>query len=334
MIMATPVTQTSFEVDAPMSFRENKNGPGHLQQTKVDPRVFAKYQKLIYDEAGIWLASTKTALLAGRLARRLRQLSLPDLDAYFDLVQRDTVERVWMLDAITTNETHFFREPKHFEFLEDRLFPRWKAEAEQRTRQKSLRIWSAGCSTGEEPYSLAMLLLEHFPRGSGWELEIVATDISTKVLAKAKAGIYSIAKAPEVPAHLRNAYMFEGHGEQDGLMKVSEELQRIVTFDSLNLNLDRLPISGTFDAIFCRNVLIYFDSDSKKKAINSLLGHLSPTGLLFVGHAENLHGVTTRVRTLAPTIYGRVGEDGRLLSDFRTLSDRHFSQRQEPPRTV
>ncbi len=316
--MSSVISAERSASEVMLSRQISDSASSHLKHMKVEPRVFTKFQKLIYAEAGIWLASTKTALLAGRLARRLRQLNLESLDEYFTLVEENAAERVYMLDAITTNETHFFREPKHFEFLTDRMIPRWQAEAAEKLRPKSLRIWSAGCSSGEEPYSLAMLLLQHFPRGSGWEIEIVATDISTKILEKARAGVYNIAKAHEIPVDLRNAYMFRGCNEQEGLMKVSDELQQLIRFEKLNLNEDRLPLSGTFDAIFCRNVLIYFDAESKKKVVNSIIGHLAPTGLFFIGHAENLHGVTTRVRTLAPTIYGWVGGDGRLVSDFRS----------------
>ena len=289
-------------------------------RTTIDPRLFEKFQALIYRVAGIWLSSSKTALLCGRLARRLRSLNLETMEEYFELVTRpdQQEELVLMLDAITTNETHFFREPKHFEFMSQRLFPRWKAEAAAAARTRNIRIWSAGCSSGEEPYSLAMLLLKHFPASEGWTLEILATDISTQVLTKARAGVYPIERAKDMPIDILRAHMLQGMGEQSGKMKVGPEAQAIVKFARVNLNEEKLPIHGTFDAVFCRNVLIYFDMDSKKRVVNTLTRHLCGNGLLFVGHSENLAGVTDRMKTLAPTIYGLTGDDGKLIFDFRS----------------
>ena len=300
---------------------ENTSAPraALTARTSIDPRLFEKYQALIYRAAGIWLSTSKTALLCGRLARRLRSLNLETMDEYFDLVtdpgHQD--EFVRMLDAVTTNETHFFREPKHFEFMVQRLFPRWKKEADAGTRQRKIRIWSAACSSGEEPYSLAMTLLKDFPAGEGWTLEIVATDISTQVLAKAKVGVYPLEKARDIPNDLLQRFMLQGTGEHEGRMKVGPEAGEIVRFSRLNLNEDPLPVQGVFDAIFCRNVLIYFDLDSKMRVVNGLMRHLSPNGLLFVGHSENLAGFTTKMKTLAPTIYGNVDDQGRLIYDFR-----------------
>ena len=285
----------------------------------IAPKLFEKYQALIYDAAGIWLSESKTALLCGRLARRLRSLNIETMEEYFHHVTnpQNHDEFILMLDAITTNETHFFREPKHFEFMAQRLFPRWKKEAEAGKRSRRIRIWSAACSSGEEPYSLAMILLKHFPAAEGWTPEILATDISTQVLAKAKAGIYALDKARSIPFDLLQRFMLQGTGEQNGHMRVGPEAQEIVRFARLNLSHDPLPVHGEFDAIFCRNVLIYFDMQSKTKVVKGLMQHLSPNGLLFVGHSESLTGVTTKMKTLAPTIYGNVDEHDRLISDFR-----------------
>src|SRR3954470_5294694 len=275
-------------------------------RTTIDPRLFEKYQALIYKTAGILLSTSKTALLCGRLARRLRSLELETMEQYYEFVTRpeQQEELVLMLDAITTNETHFFREPKHFDFLAQRLFPRWKAEAAAATRPRKLRIWSAGCSSGEEPYSLAMILLKNFPASEGWTVEILATDISTQVLKKAEAGIYPVDRASDIPKDLLQAHMLQGTGEREGKMRVGPEAQQVVKFTRVNLIDDTVPVQGMFDAIFCRNVLIYFDMDSKRKVVERLSRHLSRNGLLFVGHSENLAGVTARMKTLAPTIYG------------------------------
>ncbi len=153
----------------------------------VSDRDFQRFQALIHHEAGIWLAPVKKALLVGRLGRRLRDLGISSYAAYYERVVEDEAERIRMLDAICTNETHFFREPKHFDFLVERIFPAWRAEADAGRRERRLRIWSAACSTGEEPYTLAMVVLTAFP--AGWNLEILASDLSTKVLDRAAAGL-------------------------------------------------------------------------------------------------------------------------------------------------
>lgn len=269
------------------------------------PGLFSQFQRLIYDESGIWLGEHKHALLTGRLAKRLRLLGLQGMQEYFQLViQPDqTHERALMIDCITTNQTHFFREPRHFDFLTEGIFQNWQHNAAAGERPKHIRAWSAGCSTGEEPYSLAMLLMKHFPAEQGWELEVLATDICTKVLDRARAGIYSIEKVKEIPPDFVHAYMLKGKGDQKGLMKVSPEVHRIVRFARVNLHAESYPILGTFDLIFCRNVLIYFDQRSKEKVIAGLVRHLASDGLLLVGHSEHLGSISADLKNVAPTIY-------------------------------
>jgi chemotaxis protein methyltransferase CheR len=267
--------------------------------------LFSKFQKLIYKEAGIWLATHKHALLTGRLARRLRLLGLSNMQDYYQLVEQPDQqhERAIMIDCITTNETHFFREPRHFNFLEREVFPQWRRESVDGQRPMRLRVWSAGCSTGEEPYSLAMLLLKHFPEAQGWELEVLGTDISTRVLEKGRAAMYPIEKSKDIPAEYLRAYMLKGKGDHKGVMKVSPELHRIVRFARVNLHGDSYPLIGSFDLVFCRNVLIYFDQESKMKVISGILRHLSPSGLLFVGHSEHLGAIAPNLKTVAPTVH-------------------------------
>lgn len=274
-------------------------------RSSVSSALFRKFQSLIYEESGIWLGDHKHALLSGRLAKRLRLLGLESMQEYFQLVTHPDQqhERAVMIDCITTNQTHFFREPRHFEFLAQQVFPRWQREASAGARAQHLRVWSAGCSTGEEPYSLAMLLLKHFPPEQGWELEVLATDICTRVLERARGAVYPLEKAKEIPPEFLRAYMLKGRGEQKGVMKVNPDLHRVVRFARVNLHADSYPILGTFDLIFCRNVLIYFDQKSKEKVIAGILRHLSPSGLLVVGHSEHLGTVSPHLKTVAPTIY-------------------------------
>jgi len=280
------------------------------------PGLFSKFQQLIYRDSGIWLGSHKHALLTGRLARRLRLLGLSNMQEYYQLViQPDQLhERAVMLDCITTNETHFFREPRHFDFLERQIFPKWQQDAASEQRSMRLRIWSAGCSSGEEPYSLAMLLLKHFPVDKGWEIEVLGTDISTRVLEKAREAIYPLEKAKEIPAEYLRAYMLKGKGERKGVMKVSPDLHRIVRFARVNLHADSYPILGSFDLIFCRNVLIYFDQESKIKVIAGILRHLSASGLLIVGHSEHLGQIAPNLRTVAPTIHALASSSSTFSS--------------------
>ena len=274
-------------------------------RSTLAPGLFSKFQQLIYREAGIWLATHKHALLTGRLARRLRLLGLKNMQEYYHLVMQPDQqhERAVMIDCITTNETHFFREPRHFDYLERHVFPKWQQEAAAGERVMRLRVWSAGCSTGEEPYSLAMLLLKNFPETKGWELEVLGTDISTRVLEKARAATYPIEKSKDIPTEHLRAYMLKGRGDHKGVMKVSPELHRVVRFARVNLHADSYPILGSFDLIFCRNVLIYFDQESKIKVIDGILRHLSPSGLLFVGHSEHLGAMAPSLKTIAPTIH-------------------------------
>jgi chemotaxis protein methyltransferase CheR len=276
-----------------------------LPEVTITPALFARFQQLIYRETGIWLSESKTALLCGRLARRLRARQIPSLREYYTLVTEpdQQLERVLMIDAITTNETRFFREPRHFEYLTGTIFPIWQKLAHQGLRSRKIRVWSAGCSSGEEPYSLAMVLAENFPSSEGWDVRILATDISTRVLAIGREGIYRLTAASDIPTDFLLRFMLKGHDQNEGKMKVVRELRDIVEFKRLNLADDVYPINDTFDVIFCRNVLIYFDAISKTRVVEKLIRHLSPQGLLFIGHAENLHSITRGLKSVAPTVY-------------------------------
>ncbi len=284
------------------------------EPSPLSEREFKGYQQLIYREAGIWLSQAKKALLVGRVSRRLRELGGLSFGAYLRRAEEDAAERVRLLDAICTHETHFFREPRHFELLEREVLPRWRARGDTGSGEgRRVRVWSAGCSSGEEPFSLAMVLRHHLPEEEGWEIDILATDLSTRVLERARQALWPVDKAEEIPKHYRRAYMLRGVGSQEGKMKAGPELRALVRFQRMNLN-DCQGLVGRFDLIFCRNVLIYFDAASRTRALERLLGHLSPHGLLFLGHAESLSGLGWRVRTVMPTVYAprlQVGDAAR-----------------------
>jgi chemotaxis protein methyltransferase CheR len=276
--------------------------------------LFAEFRDMIYREAGIALTDGKKQLFVSRMAGRLRELKLASFDEYYRLV-RDasaTDERGKMLDRICTNETQFFRDPRQFQYLNDELFPRLEAEATARGSRR-IRAWSAACSTGEEPYSLAMAMLNRFPPHAGWRIEIVATDLSTKVLNSARAGLWPIDKSADIPEHYRKAYMLRGTGSQLGKMKAGGEIRSVITFSRLNLNDPPYPVDGVFDFIFCRNVLIYFDLESKKRVVERLLDHLVQNGCLFLGYAETTSTISDRLHSVGPNVYARVPNAGPPL---------------------
>jgi chemotaxis protein methyltransferase CheR len=273
----------------------------HRTLTHISDQDFALYQALVNREAGIWLSPVKKALLVGRLARRLRELAITSYADYYERVVADPAERTRMVDAICTNETHFFREPRHWEFLAEQVYPAWLEQAAAGKRERRVRVWSAACSSGEEPYSLAMSLLTAFP--SGWSLEVLATDLSTKILDRARAATWPLAKSSEIPEAYLKAFMLKGFGAYEGTMRAGPEIRSIIRFEQLNLNGDDWPPAQSFDLVFCRNVLIYFDRATKEKVVSRLLDRITPSGFLFLGHAESLGGFTDRVRSIIPTVY-------------------------------
>jgi chemotaxis protein methyltransferase CheR len=270
----------------------------------VTQEEFRLFQSLIYREVGINLSEAKKALLVGRLANRLRDLRLTSFkDYYRHITEVDPLEQIRMIDCISTNETRFFREPQQFEFLEQRLIPQLKADAQAGRRPRRLRIWSAASSSGEEAYSLAMTLLSHFPKDSGWTIEIFGSDISTRVLDKARAAVWLMERAREIPERHLKRYMLRGTGSSEGTMKAGPDIRSLVRFERINLMDETYPVTGKFDLIFCRNVLIYFDAATKERVVGNLLKCLEPNGLLFLGHAESMLGMAHRLRRVGPTVY-------------------------------
>jgi chemotaxis protein methyltransferase CheR len=266
-------------------------------------RDFRLIRELIEQVAGIHLSDCKRALLAGRLNNRLRSLGLQTFGEYYARVSEDEAERVRMLDCISTNETHFFREPEHFKLLENTLFPQLERQAELGAIPKRVRVWSAGCSTGEEPYSLAMVLLTKFPASRGWTVEVHATDLSTRVLDAARNGVWPIQRASEIPEPYLKRFMLRGTGSQTGKMRAGDEVRTVLRFERLNLNDETYRVAGPFDFVFCRNVLIYFAQAAKPRIVGQLTRCLSPSGCLFLGHSETLAGITNTMRPVIPTVY-------------------------------
>lgn len=264
-----------------------------MQTIALNDAEFRQFRGLIHEVAGISLSDAKKPLVAGRLGKRLRQRGLDSYGAYFQLLQVDRSEHQIAVDLLTTNETYFFREPKHFDFLRQLL------QDELRSGPGPLRIWSGACSSGEEPYTIAMLLAEHLGQRS-WE--ILASDLSTRILEQAQAGIYPLEEAEGIPAELLHRYCLKGTGRFEGQFAVDPAIGKRVRFAQINLNM-ALPDAGQFDVIFLRNVMIYFNQETKRQVMQRMLAHLRPGGYFIISHSESLNGISDAVKVVRPSIY-------------------------------
>ena len=255
--------------------------------------------------AGIKLSSGKRELIYGRLARRLRSLGMKSFKQYCDkLKEGDEEELTHFVNAITTNVTSFFRENHHFEFLAKNLLPDLIEKQNGKDRPR-LRLWSAGCSSGEEPYSIAMVLQESIPDFKRWDAKILATDLDSNIVDKASRGIYPLQRIQDVSLARRKRWFSLGIGNNEGTGKVGNDIRQMITYRQLNLT-EEWPIRGPFDAIFCRNVTIYFDKPTRIMLLNRFANVLSDGGHLFVGHSESLFGLTDRFRSVGRTIHQKV----------------------------
>lgn len=287
----------------------SRGGPGRsrVQAMEVRQREFAFtdrdfefIRQLVLEQCGISLADHKRQLVYGRLTRRLRELRMPSFADYCRMLETDgDAELPQLVNSVTTNVTAFFREAHHFEFLSQQFLPEVKRT---RAAGKRLRLWSAGCSSGEEPYSMAMTLAGGLADTRGWDVRILATDIDQNVLRAAAEGVYREDRMSGVPEHLRKRWFKRGTGTQAGNARVVQSIRDYVRFAYLNLMHD-WPMKGPFDAVFCRNVIIYFDKDTKQRLVNRFADMLAPGGYLFIGHSESLHGMSDRFELIGRTIY-------------------------------
>lgn len=262
--------------------------------TSITDTEFSHFQRFIYEAAGITLSSAKKALVSGRLAKRLQACELSSYTDYFKLLSsgESPAEVQTAVDLLTTNETYFFRESKHFELLQ-------QVAAQPRPGGQPFRIWSAACSTGEEPYSMAMVLAETLGNAA-WE--VTASDISTRVLERARAAHYPMERARLIPPTFLKRYCLRGFDTQQGTLLVDRGLRSRVSFMQVNLNTN-LPRLASFDMIFLRNVMIYFNGDTKRQVIARTVSVLKPGGHLCIGHSESLNDISTALVQLAPSIY-------------------------------
>ncbi len=268
-----------------------------LLSTDLTEAQFNAISSLVKSLAGINLTEAKKELVRARLTKRLRKLGLATFDDYVEYLQNDTTgaELVAMLDVLSTNTTYFFREAKHFEWLRQEVLPRLAA-------RRRVRIWSAGCSSGEEPYSIAIVLLEAIPDLADWDAAILATDLSTEVLARARQGIYPASRLREVPPMLLGRHFTLLATKPERTYRVNDPVRRLVHFARLNL-MGQWPMKGPFDVIFCRNVMIYFDRPTRQDLIARFHSILAPGGTLFIGHSESLTGIDHSFRYVLPTVY-------------------------------
>lgn len=261
---------------------------------------FSFIKQFIAAQAGIELSEAKRNLVYSRLVRRLRVLKLPSFSAYCHYLDGgDEEELEHCVNALTTNLTSFFRESHHFDFLQRELLPALMRDKPNR----ELRVWSAGCSTGEEPYSIAMVLAENLPED--WNIRVLATDLDSSVVATGEAGQYTLERITGITDVRRRRWFLRGRGGNEGQVKVRQEIRDMITFKRLNLQ-NRWPMRQPFDIIFCRNVVIYFNKDTQRVLFDRFAEQMTPGGHLFIGHSETLYKVSDRFKLLGSTVYQRV----------------------------
>lgn len=270
---------------------------------RLNRRNFEALSRYIYDYSGIKMPESKITMLEGRLRRRLRATGIGSLDDYCEfLFKKDgmAAESTYLIDAVTTNKTDFFREPAHFDYLRDTALPELKAAG-----VRTIRCWSAACSTGPEPYSIAMGLDDFADSQRGPSYGILATDLDTEVLAVARKGIYPTELIDPVPEDLRRKYVMRSNDPACRDIRIVPGLRSAIGFAQLNLMSDHYPVGEPMHLIFCRNVLIYFDKTTQRKVVSQLIDCLTPNGCLFLGHSESIAGMDLPVRQVANTVFKR-----------------------------
>ncbi len=296
-----------------MSFRENRSAArkadsgdgGPEASIEISERDFRRLSEFIYNRCGILLPPTKRTMLQARLQRRLRCLSMKSYGEYCDYVfspEGMQEELTRMIDLVTTNKTDFFREPAHFDYLVENCLPAL-ADPDGPGFRKKFAVWSAGCSTGEEPYTLAMVLSEYAEANPGFRFSVLATDISTRVLRTAALGIYDAEKVDPVPIEMKRKYLLRNKDRSKGLVRVVPGLRALVEFRRLNFMDGDFGIAEPMDVIFCRNVIIYFDKKTQETLLLRFCRHLAPGGYIFLGHSETIFGMDLPLVQMAPTVY-------------------------------
>ncbi|MDH4161377.1 MAG: chemotaxis protein CheR [Nitrospirota bacterium] len=281
-----------------------KSGPVTSSSPGDDQRSLRAF---IQKECGIKMPPAKRVMLEARLQKRLRALGITTLKDYREYLLTDAGrngELIHCIDAVTTNKTDFFREPSHFDYLAAQALPSLIDAGAGRER-KRITVWSAGCSTGEEPYTLAMVLSEFAETRPGFDFKVLATDISTRALEKAWLAVYDRERAAPIPEKLKAKYLLRSKDSSKNLVRIAPWIREKVAFQRLNFMEDRFSIRDKIDVIFCRNVIIYFDRPTQEQLMNKFCRHLGPGGYLFLGHSETIHNMDVPLVATAPTIYRR-----------------------------
>lgn len=275
--------------------------PAQTEGSDLSPAGFNRLARFITSELGIKMPDSKLTMVQSRLLRRVRELGLRSVNQYSEyfFASANAEEREKFINAITTNKTDFFREPGHFEFLTRTALP---ALAGRRSGWQ-LKAWSAGCSSGQEPYTLAMVLAEYAREHAGFDFSILGTDISTRVLELAERAVYEEVLLQPVPPELRRKYVWRSRDKSSALVRIAPELRRKVGFRRLNFMDNDYDLRDRFEVIFFRNVMIYFDPSTQEKVINRMCRNLVPGGYLFVGHSESLASLTVPVEAVAPSVF-------------------------------
>lgn len=276
----------------------------HLPSTLSD-KEFQRFSAFIYDHTGIKMPPAKKTMLEARLQKRLKANSMGSFEEYGDFVfshEGRQTELIHLIDVVTTNKTDFFREPAHFEYLVKTALPEIMASRDD-LRREPVRIWSAGCSTGEEPYTLTMVLAEFAIGRPDFNFSITASDISTRVLQIAHTGIYPEDRTDTIPLNLKKKYLTKSREKSRGLVRICPALRSNIAFRRINFMDDDLGISEKMDVIFCRNVVIYFDKQTQQTLMRKFYKQLRPGGYLFIGHSETLNGLDVGFKAVASTVY-------------------------------
>jgi chemotaxis protein methyltransferase CheR len=271
----------------------------------LSDKEFRRLSSLIYDQWGINLPLAKKTMVSSRLRKRLKTLGYPSFKEYIDYVMSPAGRHnEWsrLIDAVSTNKTDFFREKAHFDFLSRNLLPHMAPELRQ-SAGRIFRIWSAGCSSGEEPYTLAMVLAEYQRQNPWFSFAVTATDINNQVLDEAIQGTYDDETLGPVPKMLLFRYFMKGKGNQAGYHRIVPELRQRICFQRVNLMDRNFGFKSAFDIIFCRNVIIYFDQQTQRQLFHKFHGNLQPNGFLFLGHSENLHGMEEKFAKVESSVY-------------------------------
>jgi chemotaxis protein methyltransferase CheR len=275
-------------------------------KAQLSQEEFDKLSRFIYKESGIKMPPVKRVMLQSRLQKRLRELNMTTFKDYIDYVfSKDGLngEIIHMLDVVSTNKTDFFREPVHFDFLSNTVLPEF---VQQRAGSRTIKVWSAGCSSGEEPYTISIVMADFAEKNPGFDFSIIGTDISTQILQKAVDAVYKEERVTIIPLETKRKYFLRSKDRVNPTVKVNSDLRKRVRFGRLNFMDNYYDIPETFDIVFCRNVLIYFDRETQEKVINKLCDKLRPGGYFFLGHSESIMNMQVPLKQVKPTIFQRL----------------------------